>query len=162
MTASRHPWFQSTIPVDPPLPGGGWGGGLPGAQGGAILGLISSLIGAVQQLVSSLFGGQAPGAGQAPGSPWNGQGHAFFHDADLSSTGDPHLALVGTRHGPGGDGHVNDRFDSMTSHRDLFDSDDIAGRLPRLDRGEQSRCERRHDEPFGDGPRRISGATRSP
>lgn len=114
------PWFQPATPVDPPFPGGGWGGAGSGSsgggngQGGAILSLISSLIGAVQQLVSSLFGGTPP-AGQ------------FFRDADLSSTGDPHLALSGTRCGPGGDAHVDDRFDSMTSHRDLFDSRDVPG-----------------------------------
>ncbi len=51
----------------------------------------------------------------------------FFGDADLSSVGDPHLALVGTRQGTGGDAHVDEHFDSMTSHRDLFDSGDVAG-----------------------------------
>lgn len=117
------PWFRPATPVDPPLPGGGWGGG---AQGGAVLGLISSLIGAVQQLVSSLFGGNVPGGGQMPGGPRGGPDQ-FFRDADLSSTGDPHLALAGTRHGPGGDVHVDERFDSMASHRDLIDCDDIAG-----------------------------------
>jgi hypothetical protein len=124
------PWFRPATPVDPPLPGG-WGGSAgpgwsAGGQGGAILGLISGLLGAVQQLVSSLFGGNGAGAGQFPGGPQGG-GQRFFRDADLSSTGDPHLALVGTRCGPGGNAQVNEHFDSMTSHRDLFDSRDVAG-----------------------------------
>lgn len=130
------PWFRPATPVDPPLPGGGWGGfggWGGGVQGGAVLGLISSLIGAVQQLVSSLFGGNVPGAGQGPGpgqgpgAPQGGSAQQFFRDADLSSTGDPHLVLSGTRCGPGGDAHVDERFDSMTSHGDLIDCDDIAG-----------------------------------
>jgi hypothetical protein len=140
------PWFQPRIPVDPPLPGGNWGNGAgnwgnssgtgdaANQQGGAIFSLISSLIGTVQQLVSSMLGGgsagagQPPGAGQWPGARQNGGPHQYFSDADLSSTGDPHLALTGTRGGPGGAaGRVDEHFDSMTSHRDLFDSADIAG-----------------------------------
>ncbi len=125
------PWFQPRIPVDPPLPGGGNGAGNWGnafgtgggaSQQGAIVSLISSLIGAVQQLVSSMLGGGSLGAQQ------NGGPQRYFSSADLSSTGDPHLALTGTRGGPGGAAaHVDERFDSMTSHRDLFDSADVAG-----------------------------------
>jgi hypothetical protein len=129
------PWFQPATPVDPPLSGAGWGG--TGSQGGAIMSLISSLLGAVQQLVSSLFGGSLPGTGQspggqgpcgrAPGAPQGPNAQQFFGDADLGSVGDPHLSLVGTRHGTDGDAHVDEHFDSMTSHRDLFDSRDVAG-----------------------------------
>ena len=137
------PWFQPATPVDSPYAGGGWGaqGGASasgGTQSGAIYGLISSLLGAVQQLVSSLFGGQpgigqgsgaqqGPGAQQWPGTPQGSGAQQFFADADLGSTGDPHLSVAGTRGGNGGNAHVDERFDSMTSHRDLFDSADVAG-----------------------------------
>ncbi len=148
------PWFRPATPVDPPFCGGGWGnsaqspqtGGTPSPQAGGVYGLIASLLGTMQQLISSLFsgglgqlgggqgalGGQGAGSGQGTGGgPGTGGGQVaggpFFRDVDLSSTGDPHLAAVGTREGPGGDAHVDEHFDSMTSHRDLLHSADVAG-----------------------------------
>jgi hypothetical protein len=125
------PWFQPPAAFDPSR-SGGWaaGPGSPGAanpQGGTIASMISSLIGTVQQLVSSILGGNVPGASPPPGAQTNASAQQFFANADVSSTGDPHLAIVGTREGPGGNTQVDQHFDSMTSHRDLLDSADVGG-----------------------------------
>jgi hypothetical protein len=72
-------------------------------------------------------GGQQP---WTPGSqqPWASQGQQqSFADVDVSSSGDPHLAEVGTSEGPGGNQAVNEHWDSMTSHGDLVHSDQING-----------------------------------
>lgn len=80
-------------------------------------------------------GGQQPWAqgGQQPWTPgtqqpWaqGGQEQAFSN-VDVSSSGDPHLAEVGTTEGPGGAQSVNAHWDSMTSHGDLVHSNQVAG-----------------------------------
>ena len=48
-----------------------------------------------------------------------------FQDVDVSSTGDPHLAAVGTREG--GSGTVDAHWDSMASQNDLVHSTQIDG-----------------------------------
>ncbi len=50
-----------------------------------------------------------------------------FSSVDVSSSGDPHLAEVGTREGPSGNQAVDEHWNSMTSHADLVHSDHIAG-----------------------------------
>jgi hypothetical protein len=48
-------------------------------------------------------------------------GSVALQDGTLSSTGDPHLAVTGTRLNAGGStSTVNSHFDSMTGHDDLF------------------------------------------
>lgn len=95
-----------------PAPGPG-GLPAPGMSSGGPLGLsgiLSQLLGIVQQLLSML------------GMPQNSQ--QFFTSATAASTGDPHLRLSGTA----ANGAVtNAHYDSMTGHEDLLDSDSFAG-----------------------------------
>lgn len=80
-------------------------GGFPGF--GQIAQLIQQLIAALQQL----FGNQQPS-------------EPAYTDATASSTGDPHLAFNGTQT----NGIANaQRYDSMSSHADLLDSDSFDG-----------------------------------
>ena len=111
--------------------GGGPLGGLFGTGGSTngSGGMVSGLITALQQLVGALLNQrqnpgqtfpQAPGQGpsqqpwqgpwQIPGqtpAPWQngvpGGPMQKFTDVDVSSTGDPHIAEVGTRAGRNGD-----------------------------------------------------------
>jgi hypothetical protein len=109
--------------------------GLSSAGGSSIAGLLTGIMNALQQFASSLT--QSGGAGtQAPGStqPWSGSQppagagpQQRFADVDVSSTGDPHIAEVGTTEGPGGNQSVDAHWDSMTSHGDLVHSDQVAG-----------------------------------
>ncbi len=117
------PWYRPAPPATDPPSAGGWGCAW-GQQSGGATGLISSLIGTIQQLLSALLGGQ-PGQSGQPGQ-LGGPGQRFS-EVDLGSTGDPHLSAVGTRAGPGGGTPVDEHFDSMTDHRDLLDSADVAG-----------------------------------
>ena len=83
------------------------------ATSSGLSGIVSSLLGVVQQLLSLL------GLGTQTTSP-----QTFFTNAEASSTGDPHLAFSGT----GADGATQQvHFDSMTGHADLMDSDSFAG-----------------------------------
>jgi hypothetical protein len=119
---------------------GGAGGG--NGSGGALFGLLSGLANVLQQLVGSLLnqtggagtagagtGGaqqlQCAGSGAQPCAPGGAQQR--FSDVDISSTGDPHLAEVGTREDASGAHAVDAHWDSMTSHRDLVDSAEIPG-----------------------------------
>lgn len=80
-------------------------GGFPGL--GMISQLIQQLIGVLQQF----FGNQTPP-------------EPAYANATASSTGDPHLAFNGTQ----SNGTANtQRYDSMTSHPDLLDSDSFDG-----------------------------------
>ena len=112
-------------------------GGLFGATNttGGIAGLLTGLVGMLQQLVGAYLGqtqGVPPqqqpcdpsgncavGGGASGGGP-----QQRFADVDVSSTGDPHLAEVGTR---AGGGAVDQHYDDMGSHRDLVSSTQVAG-----------------------------------
>lgn len=69
------------------------------------MGIVQQLLAAIQQMLGSM-------------------GLTHFQTASASSTGDPHLAFDGTA----ADGSSQQtRFDSMTGHHDLLDSDSFAG-----------------------------------
>jgi hypothetical protein len=83
---------------------------------------------------------QPPSQQQTPGQqqpPWQrswqqspgalGGVEQRFSNVDISSSGDPHLAEVGTREGPGGNQSVDQHWNSMSSHPDLVHTDQIAG-----------------------------------
>ncbi len=80
-------------------------------------------------------GGQQQPWTQGDQEPWTTGEDAWTHggrqerfsDVDVSSSGDPHIAEVGTREGRDGAQAVNAHWDSMSSHADLVDSDQIAG-----------------------------------
>lgn len=113
--------------------------------GGSIAGMLTGIMNALQQFASTLTTGGASGSATSPqnpssaqpwsgSQPWNGSQPASgagpqqrFSDVDVSSTGDPHLAEVGTIEGPGGNQSVDAHWDSMTSHGDLVHSDQVAG-----------------------------------
>ena len=90
-----------------------------GAQSGIANGIIGTIMSLLQQLTAML--GNMLGQQQLPGQLQPGSQHAV--DATFSSTGDPHLAETGTTTG----GAVDNHFDSMVSHNDLVDSNDIPG-----------------------------------
>lgn len=81
--------------------------GMADIMTGGAMGLVSQLIDIIKQLLLSL-----------------GQNQNFFSNATASSTGDPHLAFDGSDAG-GANRQV--RFDSMTAHRDLLDSQSFSG-----------------------------------
>ncbi len=95
-----------------PLDGfGGIGGGLLG-PGSALGDLLSQLM----ALLGQLFGGNGPVGGTQNETP--------FTNASGSSSGDPHLAFNGTQT----NGQTNaSRWNSMTGHNDLLDSDSFTG-----------------------------------
>ena len=90
------------------------------AAGAGIFALVSGLIGALQQLVAAFVSQNAPRSIAQPGQQ-------RFENVDVSSTGDPHIAEVGTTEGPGGEHAVDVRWDSMEAHDDLVHSNAIAG-----------------------------------
>ena len=109
-------------------------GGLFGAStasNGAIAALITGLVSLLQQLVGSFLGqSQNQTPAQGPAQPQHqtcaaGGSGQRFEDVDVSSTGDPHLAAVGTR--DGGGGAVDAHWDSMASQNDLVHSTQIDG-----------------------------------
>jgi hypothetical protein len=100
------------------------------SSGGSIAGMLTNIMNALQQFASTLTAGGTSGGSQ----PWSGSQQAAgagpqqrFSDVDVSSTGDPHLAEVGTTEGPAGNQSVDAHWDSMTSHSDLMDSNQVAG-----------------------------------
>lgn len=101
--------------------------GSSNAGNAPLLGIMSGLIGTIQQLLGA-FLNQSPGTGQ-PGttSPLPGGPQQGFDNVDVSSTGDPHIAETGTRDAAGGGQAVDTRWDSMTSHDDLVHSNQIEG-----------------------------------
>jgi hypothetical protein len=122
------PWW--TCGTAATQPGGAFGLGAAFGSTGAS-GILSSLISLLQQLVGALLNGSGQGVtppnqggsqGPLPGGP-----QQRFENVDVSSTGDPHIAEVGTREGPGGSGAVDARWDSMTAHDDLVHSNQIEG-----------------------------------
>ncbi|MHB8462382.1 MAG: hypothetical protein ACYDA1_07025 [Vulcanimicrobiaceae bacterium] len=90
---------------------GGIGGGMLG-PGSALGDLLSQLM----ALLGQLFGGNTPTGGTQNETP--------FTNASGSSTGDPHLGFSGTQT----NGQTtNSRWNSMTGHNDLLDSDSFTG-----------------------------------
>lgn len=84
--------------------------------------MFSQFMSAVQQLFSSYFGGGTPAAGQ---NAAQGPG-ITLQDGQISSTGDPHIAVTGTAVNRGGaTSSVDSHFDSMTAHADLFSTNDF-------------------------------------
>jgi hypothetical protein len=147
--AVARPWWNcGTGAANAADPFGGFLGGVNGTTGGSITSLMSGLVAMLQQLIGTLTGqtgttnqngqpcangGQGPcGAnGSAPngsGTPWAPGGpQQQFQDADVGSTGDPHIAVTGTAVGPNGDRAVDQRWDSMSSHGDLVHTNQIQG-----------------------------------
>jgi len=121
--------------------GGGYG------NASSLLGSFSSILSALQQLAGALLNGANGGTQTATPQQW-GQGaqggcqapqqqqgayqsrtqpEQRFSDVDVSSTGDPHIAEVGTRAGHGANTTVDSHWDSMTSHDDLVHTDSVEG-----------------------------------
>lgn len=106
--------------IGPPSSAGGLFNAPWGSQA-SLGGIVSQLLDVIQQLVSmlsgtSLFGSMFGGSQPAP--------QTFYQHATGSSTGDPHLGFSGTD----GNGRTQSaRFDSMTGHGDLLDSDSFPG-----------------------------------
>ena len=143
--AVARPWWScGSGTANGTDPYGGLFGGANGANGN-LFGLVSGLVNALQQLVGALLnqattpaagpnangGANANGATATPGPVWDplsGGGQQTFQNVDVSSTGDPHIAEVGTAEDAGGTTHAVDvRWDSMTAHDDLVHSNQIAG-----------------------------------
>jgi hypothetical protein len=94
---------------------------------GGINAMLGQIVNLLQQLLGSLGGGSSAAGSQFCGSA-NAQpfGSATFSNATLSSTGDPHLALSGTEQNANGTtSQINDRYDNMTSQRDLLSTNDF-------------------------------------
>lgn len=70
-----------------------------------------------------MLSGNGLGARTTLGSPQQGQ-QQFFGNATASSTGDPHLAFNGTN---ANGTTTNEKWNSMSSHRDLLGSNSFAG-----------------------------------
>ena len=110
--------------------GGSLIGGLFGgvnASNASIARILTGLVSLLQQLVGS-FLNQNPTQSSAQQQPCaaNGQ-QQRFENVDVSSTGDPHLAAVGTREGASGANAVDAHWDSMSSQNDLVHSTQIDG-----------------------------------
>jgi hypothetical protein len=102
-------------------------GGSSAASGfGALIGIVSGLVNALQQLANALMSGNAPAPGQSS-TPLPGGAQQRFENVDVSSNGDPHIAEVGTTEGRGTNRAIDDHWDSMTSHDDLVHSNQIEG-----------------------------------
>jgi hypothetical protein len=101
--------------------------GASNASNASIAGILTGLVSLLQQLVGSFLNqSQAQGPSQQQPCRATG-GQQRFENVDVSSTGDPHLAAVGTREGPGGGGAIDAHWDSMTSQNDLVHSTQIDG-----------------------------------
>jgi len=115
------PWYAQS-------PGAGL---IPGTFGGfGLLGGLQSLLGLLQQSIASALQGfgtpsNGSGSGTVTRQPWSGGAdpRTVLRDADLSSTGDPHLAETGT---DANGNAISKHLDSMTAHGDLIDAQ-IAG-----------------------------------
>ena len=101
---------------------GGLFGGANGSNG-SIAGILTGLVSLLQQLVGSFLNQNQPQSPQnRPCAPPGAQQR--FENVDVSSIGDPHLALAGTRQGGGA---VDTHWDSLTSENDLVHSAQIDG-----------------------------------
>lgn len=127
-----RPWWASgAITGD----GGGtnsFGGmfGTTNASNGSIAGIITGLLSLLQQLVGSFLNQTQTTPAQTSAQQHNQRCAAAgasqrFENVDVSSTGDPHLAAVGTR--KDGGGAIDAHWDSMTSQNDLVHSSQIDG-----------------------------------
>jgi hypothetical protein len=126
------------------IPGAGPQSALGIAEGGSaalggtmngFFGLVGNLFAQIQQYLGQAFSGvQTQGTAQQSNwgpqqqSYWGpqqaSQGQAFYGSADASSVGDPHEAFSATT---GAGNTVNGKWDSMSSHRDLLDSNSFNG-----------------------------------
>jgi len=125
--AVARPWWNcGTGAVNGQDPFGGLLGGSNGTAGGGIASLLSGLVTTLQQLIGTLTG--QSGAANGGATPWAPGGpQQQFENADVSSTGDPHITTTGTAIGPNGDRAVDQHWDSMTAHGDLVHSNQIQG-----------------------------------
>ncbi len=103
--------------------------GTANASNGSIAGILTGLVSLLQQLVGSFLN---QSRNQFPTQPQNQNQNCAangspqrFENIDVSSTGDPHLAAVGTREDGGGT--VDAHWDSMASQNDLVHSTQIDG-----------------------------------
>jgi hypothetical protein len=129
-----RPWWASGngagsgIPNAPGPFGGFFGNG--NAANSSIGGILTGLVSLLQQLIGSLVN-QNQSQNQSANQPQNqrcaANGAQAFENLDVSSTGDPHLAAVGTREGTGGGSAVDAHWDSMSSQNDLVHSTQIDG-----------------------------------
>jgi hypothetical protein len=106
---------------------GGSGAGVSGISG-ILAQLMSSVQQSISQLSNALMGTPSsapPGlAPNAQANPVNGS--ATFQNVSLASVGDPHLSVNGTEQtADGSTAGVSSKFDSMTSHADLFSTRDF-------------------------------------
>jgi hypothetical protein len=122
-----RPWWScGTAGANPTDPLAGLFSG-SGGSNGTLFGLVSGLVNVLGQLVGALLNaGTNPNRAGTPYPLPRGQ-QQQFQSVDVSSTGDPHIAEVGTRAGPGGASPVDVRWDSMTGHDDLVHSNQIEG-----------------------------------
>ncbi|HEV2737484.1 MAG TPA: hypothetical protein VGU66_02795 [Candidatus Elarobacter sp.] len=98
------------------------------ASNASIAGIFTGLIGLLQQLVGSFLNQNQMQPQSQQQQPCAAAGQQQrFENVDVSSTGDPHLAAVGTREGPGGGSAVDSHWDSMSSQNDLVHSTQIDG-----------------------------------
>ncbi len=126
-----RPWWASG-----PLAGNGGNPignlfGASNASNGSIAAILTGLVSMLQQLVGSFLN---QNQNQPPSQDRNlrqnqncahaGPKQQRYEDIDVSSTGDPHLAAVGTREGGGA---VDAHWDSMASQNDLVHSTQIDG-----------------------------------
>ena len=129
-----RPWWGPRVVLGSDKGGNSLGGlfATANASNGSIAGILTGLVSLLQQLVSSFLN-------QNQNQPLNQNSTQFqnqhctppgaqqqrFEDVDVSSTGDPHLAAVGTREGGGA--ALDAHWDSMASQNDLVHSTQIDG-----------------------------------
>ena len=128
-----RPWWASGASAGSAQGADGLNGlfGTANAPNGSIGGMITGLLSLLQQLVGSFLNQSQPQTAAQPQlRPQNencatGGAAQRFADVDVSSTGDPHLAAVGTRESGGG--AIDAHWDSMASQNDLVHSAQIDG-----------------------------------
>src|ERR1700676_4292789 len=105
-----RPWWGPRVVLGNDNSGNPLGGlfGTANASNGSIAGILTGLVSLLQQLVSSFLNqnqnqpvSQNPSQLQNQNCTQSGAQQQRFEDVDVSSTGDPHLAAVGTREGSG-------------------------------------------------------------
>lgn len=111
--------YKCLPPATSSLTGTAWGAISQGPYS-----MIVSMFGQIMQALQSLMQMLGGGAGAFPAAFGPGGPQTQYTNATLSSTGDPHLAFNGT--GLNGNS-ATARYDSMTGHDDLFDSDSFSG-----------------------------------